>query len=230
MYILGIDTSSNILTVTLSDDDKILTEIHSDKKMGLLEKLAPTVEDILYENSIENTDLGAVCVSLGPGSFTGLRIGMAFAKTLSYSLNIPIIGVPTLKAMAKTVENPFVDYICPIIFARVNEVYCAAFTGDLKEQVLDYTFMTIEELLALEVLKDKKVMFLGTGAEKFQELIKENKDYIISPSYCNFGRGMALNSLAFERIKNNDFDDAKTILPMYIKKPTPVVRKENQNK
>lgn len=229
MYILGIDTSSNILTVTLSDDDKILTEIHSDKKMGLLENLAPTVEEILYENSIENSDLGAVCVSLGPGSFTGLRIGIAFAKALAYSLNIPIIGVPTLKAMAKCVENPFVDYICPIIFARVNEVYCSIFSGDLKEKILDYTFMTIEELISLDYLKGKKVLFLGTGTDKFKDLILSN-DFIISPSYCNFARGMALNVLAYEIIKNNDFDDVKSLVPMYIKKPTPVIRKENQVK
>lgn len=227
MYILGIDTSSSMLTVALSDGNKIISENHTDRQMGLLEHLAPTVEGILYENNIEITDLGAVAISLGPGSFTGLRIGMAYAKTLSYTLNIPIVGVPTLKAMAKSVSCGFADVICSLVFARVNEVYCAAFSGDLKETFIDYTFMTIEELLDNPLFKDRNTVFVGSGAIKHKDLICEKvKGTAVSDENGNYVKGSALNSLAFEKIEKGQSDDVKTLVPMYIKKPTPVIRKE----
>ena len=227
MYILGIDTSSNMLVVSLSEDFKIISEYHSDKQMGLLQNLAPCVDNVLYENDLTPKDLGAVAISQGPGSFTGLRIGMAFAKTLAYSLNIPIVGVPTLKAMAKGASVGFADIICPLIFARVDEVYCAAFTGDVKEQVIDYTFMTISELLENPIFKDKKVCFLGTGAIRHKELIKDKilNSLILNENY-SFAKGFAINEIAFEELSAGTLGDVKTLLPMYIKKPTPVIRKE----
>ena len=216
-----------MLTVALSNDNKIITEIHSDRQMGLLEHLTPEVDNILYENKLSVNDLGGIAVSLGPGSFTGLRIGMSFAKTLAYSLNIPIVGIPTMKAMAKCAENSFADYICPLIFARVNEVYLSLFTGDLKEKKIDYTFMTVEELLENPIFINNKVTFLGTGAIKHKELIKEKcpKAFILDENY-NFPRGCAINSLAYEKFKNEEFDNVASLVPMYIKKPTPVIRKE----
>lgn len=227
MYILGIDTSSSMLTVALSDGNKIISENHTGRQMGLLEYLAPTVESILYENSLEITDLGAVAISLGPGSFTGLRIGMAYAKTLAYTLNIPIVGVPTLKALAKSVSCGFADVICSLVYARVNEVYCAAFSGDLKEKFIDYTFMTVEELLDNPVFRDKKTVFIGNGAIKHKDLICEKvKCAVVSDVNGNYVKGSALNSLAFETLENGKSDDPKTLVPMYIKKPTPVIRKE----
>ncbi len=227
MYILGIDTSSNMLIVSLSDDNRIITEYHSDKQMGLLQNLAPSVDNVLYENSLTSQDIGAVAVSLGPGSFTGLRIGVAFAKTLAYSLDIPIIGVPTLKAMAKGACGAFGDYICPLIFARVDEVYCAAFTGDMKDRVIDYSFMTIDEILGNPIFKDKKVIFLGTGAQKHRDLIKEKLPLcIVLDENYNFAKGFAINEIGFEELQKGNRDNVKTLTPMYIKKPTPVIRKE----
>lgn len=231
MYILGIDTSSNMLTVALSDNNKILTEIHTDKQMGLLQNLAPAAESVLYENNIDVNDLGAVAVSLGPGSFTGLRIGIAYAKTMAYVLNIPIIGVPTMKALAKSCENSYADIICPMIFARVNEIYCSVFSGDLKEKYMDYTFMTVEELLDNPMFNDKKCIFLGTGAIKHRELIKEKvKNAIVCDENYNYVKGFCLNSLAYNLIIRNETDNVRTLVPLYIKKPTPVIRLERGNK
>ena len=227
MYILGIDTSSNILTVTLTEDKKLISENHTDRQMGLLENLAPTVENILSESSLEPKELSAVAVSLGPGSFTGLRIGLAFGKALAYTLNIPIIGVPTMKAMACSAKSPFADLICPMIHARADEVYCAVFTGNMNEKVIDYTFMTVDELLSQDIFVNQKAVFMGTGAWKYKDMIEEKlKYYTVMDEMYNFPRGLCINSLAYDELARGKSDNIKTLAPMYIKKPTPVIRKE----
>ena len=230
MYILAIESSSNISVVSIGTEDSILCEYHFAHDMGLLRRLTSEIENLLSSCNLSVSDLNYIAVSLGPGSFTGLRIGIAAAKTLSYTLNIPIIGIPTLKAIARNVVSPLYDIVCPMIFARVDEVYIAAFSGDLKETYIDYTFMTIDEILQNPLFDNKKICFLGTGANKNKDLITAKlKDAYFVDTVNDFPRGASLINLALDKINSGEFDDAFKLTPMYIKKPTPVVRLEKVN-
>ena len=126
MKILGIETSMYAGSIAVSEDEKVLGEYYFNTGPSHSEKLMPSIQWLLKELSIDKTGLEAVAVSLGPGSFTSLRIGLASAKGLSYALGIPIIGISTLELMANNV--PFAPFrICPLIDARRGEVFAAFF-------------------------------------------------------------------------------------------------------
>lgn len=230
MYILAIESSSDISSVSIGDEKNIVCEYHFKHNMGLLRRLTVEIENMVNDSGLSVSDLGAIAVSLGPGSFTGLRIGITGAKMLSYALNIPIVGIPTLKAMAKNIavfdQNML---ICPMIFARVNEVYFAAFSSDSDGrllQILDYQFDEIEKILEYPEFTDKKICFLGSGVERNRDIISAvlGSRAVFCDSMNNFPRGLSIISLAFDRLAAGDRDDPKSLVPMYIKKPTPVIR------
>lgn len=229
MYILAIESSSDISCVSIAKGDEIVCEYHFKHKMGLLKRLTCEVENMLAASEIEISELECVCVSLGPGSFTGLRIGITAAKAFAYALNIPLIGVPTLDAVAENIS--YVDNIvCPMIFARENEVYFTAFENG--KRLLDYDFMNVEDILKLKELKGKRVYFLGSGARKNEEYIRSvlGDNALFPKEYNDFPRGMSIISIANKKLKSGEVSDPMHLTPMYIKKPTPVIRLQNKER
>jgi len=229
MYILAIESSSDISSISIGKGNEIVCEYNFKHNLGLLKRLSCEIENMLSSSEIEIGNLGAIAVSLGPGSFTGLRIGITAAKALAYALDIPLIGVPTLDAIAENVS--YMDnLICPMIFARENEVYFTVF--EKEKRLLDYNFMNIEDILKLNELKDKKVHFLGTGARKNIEYIKSvlGKNAIFPKEFHDFPRGMSIISIANRKLNLGQISDPYHLVPMYIKKPTPVIRLHNKEK
>lgn len=164
MLILGIDTTAAIATVALSCDEKIKASYFLNSTLEHSASLLPIIEDVLVRASVKIRDLDLICVSNGPGSFTGIRIGISTAKGLAYSDNIPCVGVSSLESMAFMFRD-LEGTICPVINARNSNVYTAIFESDGDGKI---TRNSEDDILKIEELK---------------ELIGNNKTYFTGDAY-----------------------------------------------
>ena len=211
-YILNIETATKNCSVSLAKDGKtILTKEIAEQGYSHAEKLHVFMEEILNETGISARDLKAITVSKGPGSYTGLRIGVSSAKGLCYALGIPLISVSTLQVLAKQVviENGF---IVPMIDARRMEVYSAIF---------DKNHQNIKEVQA-EVLTDNSyaefddpIYFIGDCQEKCHTVLTK-PNFIFLPEIV-FPSSKEMSQLSFEKFTNNDFEDVAYFEPFYLK-------------
>lgn len=170
MLTIAIDSSGEVCGLALGDRSAILAEYHFRHRMDLLRRIVPNMERMLCDCGKRARDIEGVVVSLGPGSFTGLRIGVTVAKTLAYVLERPIAGVGTLDAMARGAAGDALSAesatVCPMIFARANEVYYSVFDSAGRRRLTDIAVSPLEEALnTLETLGGR-VRFLGSGARR----------------------------------------------------------------
>ena len=210
--ILNIETATKNCSVSLSNHGEVINCIEiAEQGYSHAEKLHVFMEEILNETDISARDLKAVAVSKGPGSYTGLRIGVSSAKGLCYALGIPLISVSTLQVLAKQVaiENGFV---VPMIDARRMEVYSAIF---------DKNHQNIKEVQA-EVLTDNSyaefvepIYFIGDCQEKCQSVLTK-PNFIFLPEIV-FPSSKEMSQLSFEKFTNNDFEDVAYFEPFYLK-------------
>lgn len=172
--ILNIETSSKYASVALSKDGRVIFSKTDDKEMNHAVSLAPFAEEAMKELESTGEKLDAVAVSLGPGSYTGLRIGLSLAKGLAFSLGIKLIGIDTLELLA--VKAMFADkdwegdeLIVPMVDARRMEVYTTCFNSALKN-LISASPLILDSESFKELADKRKVIFIGDGAEKFKEL------------------------------------------------------------
>lgn len=225
MLILAIDSSNEIATLAIGDEKGIISELHFKHSMDLLRRIAPQMEQLLYDCGKQVTDLDGVVVSLGPGSFTGLRIGISVAKSLAYALKIPITGIPTPDALAFQALPGFADFICPMIFARADEVYWALYDAINGEAINEIQVSTIDEALSEAISKGGKIAFCGTGVRKNSDYFADaNENIIVLENWMDFARGAALIKLGINKLQQGSKEDAFNLVPLYVKKPTPVVK------
>lgn len=229
--ILSIETATNICSVALHDNGKLvsLAETNEDKSHSNL--LLPFIDKCLTEAKKEKQDLSAIAVSEGPGSYTGLRIGLSSAKGLCYALDIPLIAINTLDALALQVSKSLDDngIACPMIDARRMEVYTSLYTGT-HETILAPCAKIIDETAILELsIKNKTTFFFGNGASKCQSLLPtESYSFVpdIVPSASTVGE------LAFKAFQNQTFVDTAYFEPNYLKEfysPPPTKNKSLQH-
>lgn len=176
MKLIGIDSSGLVASVAIVEDDTLVAEYTIEHKKTHSTTLMPMLNEIVKMSELNLWEIDAIAIAAGPGSFTGLRIGSATAKGLAYSLNKPIIPVPTLAALAYNIQF-FDGIICPIMDARREQVYNGLYTfnegefTELKEQ----RALSVQELL--EELKNEflgeKVVFLGDGVSVYKSVIEE---------------------------------------------------------
>lgn len=225
MIILSVDSSSKVATVALMKDQKLLGEITLNDKKEHSVILMSIIEDLLKNNSLTIDDIDGYVVSKGPGSFTGLRIGMATIKGLSFGSNKPYVSISSLDALAHSVSN-FDGLICPIMDALRNSVYTALYKNNSSssysnklEKLLDYTALDIDELIEVIKKKNEKVIFIGDGVDKFKDyLIKNCPNCYFPPNHINLIRASSLGELGSELLKNGISDDPNST-PFYLKKP-----------
>lgn len=223
--ILSLETASSVCSVALHDDGIIKASSHLYISQSASSRLAVMVDELLKRCDLKPNQLDAVAVSEGPGSYTGLRIGVATAKGLCYALNIPLIAVNTLESLVKKVATQFSDEVilCPMLDARRMEVYCllANSNGDVLEPT---QAKVIDESSFADVLAKSKVVFYGNGAAKCKEMIKSANAIFLSdivPSAEQIGE------LAFKKFTEEQFENLADFEPFYlkdflIKKPKPV--------
>jgi tRNA threonylcarbamoyladenosine biosynthesis protein TsaB len=225
-YILHIESATKVCSVALSVDGQLLAcreeNSVSYSHSGLLTVF---IEEVMHEANIPLSQLAAVAVSKGPGSYTGLRIGVSVAKGLCYGLDIPLIGISTLQAMAihcRGILTQRTDIIspdalevlyCPMIDARRMEVYAGLFNHKI-EPAQDIQALIIDPDSFSDILDEHKLLFFGDGAEKCQNILtRNNAIYIdgIRPS------AKAMIPLATEKFNKSDFEDVAYFEPFYLK-------------
>lgn len=233
---MAIDSSGDTCALALGDGSALLAEYHFHHRMDLLRRIVPNIHRLLSDSAKEAGDLDGVVVSVGPGSFTGLRIGVTVAKTLAYVLGKPIAGVGTLDAMARAAavrpaqEHKLtgVEVVCPMVFARANEVYWSMFDPSGTLRLAEYAVSTVDEALSAVEGAGGRARFVGGGARRNWEAISARLGGSVSlcDRWADFARGAALLELGAARLSAGDADDALTLAPLYIRKPTPVLRLE----
>lgn len=200
MIWLGIDTANAPLSVAIVKDGRVLAETVQNIKITHSVGAMPAVEELFAKANITPSQIDAVAVSEGPGSYTGVRIGVTIAKTLAWTLKKPLVGVSSLQALAANAKL-FNGVICPLFDARRQHVYAAAYRGELLNEVIHDHHDHIDGLLETLQALNENVLFIGTDVEVFWDRIKERLgDKAIRASYTlDLPRATELIALAEDR-------------------------------
>jgi len=219
---LAIDSSQDVCTIALGRDSSVIAEYAFAHKMNLLRRMLPNVESMLADAGSAIGDLDGVIVALGPGSFTGLRIGVTIAKSLAYVLGKPIVGIGTLDAMARGLAPVEDDaLICPMIFARADEAYWSLFDSTADTRLNNYAVSTLGEILDDLSARDRRIYLCGTGARRNWNAISARLGdlAVLAPAWDDFARGAALIELGAKRLAAGEDDNAMALAPLYVRKP-----------
>jgi tRNA threonylcarbamoyladenosine biosynthesis protein TsaB len=212
--ILNIDTSTECAGICLSREGRTLAFSENKQQKEHASWLHPAIEKLLQETGWRVKDLQAVAVTAGPGSYTGLRVGMAAAKGFCYALAVPLITENTLKVMAFAAREQFpaTDLFCPMIDARRMEVFTAVYQNDL-EPLLATTAMVIDENSFANYLSERRISFFGAGSDKCKPIITSPNAAFISIKF-NVGY---LGILSFYRYLQREFTGVAYSEPAYTK-------------
>lgn len=220
MIVLSVDSSSKVATVAILKDDVLLGEYILNDKREHSVILMPLIQELLKECNLTIDDIDGYVVSKGPGSFTGLRIGMATIKGMSFGNNKPYISISSLDALAYNLIS-FNGIICPIMDALRENVYTALYknNNDNLEKIMDYTALDLDELINLLKNKKEEVIFVGDGLSKHKQYICDNlPNAHFAPAHLNIIRASSLGELGLKLLKNGICDDSNSA-PLYLKKP-----------
>jgi len=214
VYILNIETSTKACSVALhKNGELIVCREDVSANFSHSEKLLKFISELFSDEKLSLSDLDAIAVSMGPGSYTGLRIGVSTAKGLCYGLDIPLISISTLKAMSFGMALEIkADLYCPMIDARRMEVYSAFFDINNTEVRKIQADIINENSYKKEL--EKKVVFFGDGSEKLIEKIKDKNAIFVSdihPSAKNMGL------LSYQKFTKSLFEDLAYFEPFYLK-------------
>ncbi len=224
MYILAIESSGNVASAAVAEDSKILAEYTVNIGKTHSQTLLPMIDRVLSDAEMSVSDLDAIAVSRGPGSFTGLRIGSATAKGLAASAEIPIVDVPTLEALAVGVGNAGGRLICPVIDARRNEVYtalfeeCAAGDGFLKE-VGQERALGMEALLSELEAMDREIIFTGDALRVHGDKIRAagNGKFILAQLSAWDLRAGCVAAIGLNMLESGKAIDGTDHTPVYLR-------------
>lgn len=221
MYVLGIDTATKVAGAAVINQERLISErfIHNLKTHS--QNIIPMIQQVMEDAGIVPGGLNGIVVTGGPGSFTGLRIGMSVAKTMGMALNIPVIGVSTLETLAWNVFRSE-GIICPILDARKSEVYTCIYRSAASglEEMIRPAALSVECLIQ-EVLKfEEKVTFLGDAVPVYGEVIKEKvgERARFGSMINSFPRAAAAAELGLRKLAENKEVDSTFLQPVYLRK------------
>ena len=227
MKLLALDSSGLVASVAIIENDITVAEYTINHKKTHSQTLLPMLDEVKKMTELDMSSIDAIAVAAGPGSFTGLRIGAATAKGLGLALNIPIISVPTVDALAYNLYAAD-KIICPLMDARRNQVYTGLYEFTANEDKNEqYVLNTIVEQCAVDISEivsrinelSREVIFLGDGVAVYKEKIAEiiTVPYSFAPASCNRQRAAAVGVLGTALLKAGKIESAAEHAPNYLR-------------
>jgi len=214
--ILQIETATQVCSAALSQNGKTVAVKELQANNIHAGSLTLFIQDVMSVAGMSYSQLDAISVSKGPGSYTGLRIGVSTAKGLCFALDKPLIAIPTLNMMAKGFLKAYPDFgglVCPMIDARRMEVFTALFDSTLST-LEDVSAKIIDEHSYVDQLDHNKIMFLGDGAEKCAVAIQHPNALFNAENYNSASN---MTELSYEAFQNANFEDLAYFEPFYLK-------------
>lgn len=220
MRILAIETSSLVASAAILEDDIVIAEYSVNYKKTHSQTLLPMIDEIFQQVEMDVSEMEAVAVAKGPGSFTGLRIGSATAKGLAQALDIPIIPVPTMAAMAYRFYGSE-HLVCPIMDARRHQVYTGFYTfkeGNLVT-VMEQCPLDVKELAEKCNTQAKTVIFTGDGIPPYRKDLEEllTVPYLFAPAHCSRQSAAAVGALGYALYGQGIIEKAEEHVPDYLR-------------
>ncbi len=213
MLIFGIDTCCSAATSAIFDGEKLLAQTVINHKKTHSQKIMPQIDNLFSLSELSVKDIDAFAAAVGPGSFTGVRIGVATIKGMALALNKPCIPVSTLEALSYPLA-PFSGIVCPILDARRGQVYNALFENG--QRICPDRALALSDLL--DELKDKKVIFSGDGTFPYKEKILEKKpDALFAPKVLNMNLAGSVCEIAYKKYQEGEAITANELIPSYIR-------------
>ena len=214
MKILAVDTSSEICSVAILENDNVIVENSLNDGKTHSENLMTIMENTLEENKIKLSDIDLIACSVGPGSFTGIRIGVSSIKAIAEVLDVPVATVTSLETLAKNVESKGVT-IVSLIDAKNDQVYAGIFDDEYnkkEEYIADSIYTVIERVKEYD-----NVIFVGNAAIKYKELLDSNFENVVVADN-NLQSASSVGKIGYKKHKEKDLTSADTIMPMYLRK------------
>lgn len=220
MIVLSIDSASKVATAALLDENNLIAEYTINNKMEHSTLIMDMVDKLLSDSNLSIDDIDGFIVSKGPGSFTGLRIGMATVKGLSFGTNKPYVSISSLDALAYSLVS-FDGIICPIMDALRDSVYTCLYKSNngKLEKLIDYSALELDDLIKILKDKNEKVIFTGDGLIKHKDYLSANlTNSFFAPNHLSIIRASALGDLGIKLLLDNKCDELNSS-PFYLKKP-----------
>jgi tRNA threonylcarbamoyladenosine biosynthesis protein TsaB len=218
LHILSVNTSTTQYSLAAMKDEVLLGEYILPTGSIRFNNLMPSLDDLLTKVSLSPQDLDGIIVALGPGSFTGIRIGLSVAKGFSESLAIPIIGVPTLEAMAS--QLPFLkEDICPLIGSRKGEVFTALFRWSAPGQLSRLKEDTCLKTSEIGSILGNKTVFIGNDLSQQAPILKHQVKgkVVLAPANLWNLKASALGILGLKRLQRGESDNSGELVPIYLR-------------
>lgn len=217
MKILAIDTSNFVLGISILDEDKIVGEYITNLKKNHSIRAMPAIEQLMKECDVKPQDLTKIVVAKGPGSYTGVRIGVTIAKTLAWSLNIPLVGVSSLEVLAASVGRYFEGNVSPLFDARRGQIYTGLYrfsNNKIHQLEKDQLILTIDWTKKLEE-KQERVLFVGNDLPIHKEVIAiDMGEYAKFADIIDYNPRPAVLAMLG---KNREAEDIHHFTPNYIR-------------
>lgn len=216
--ILQIETATASCSVCLAENGETLTVKELSERNVHASSLTLFIADVLKDANRSIDELDAIAVSMGPGSYTGLRIGVSTVKGMCYALGVPLIAIGTLEAMAAGMLKRYAEgaefLLCPMIDARRMEVYTSVYTRNL-DKISAVEAKIIDQHSFEDLLSENRILFFGDGAGKCRETLGFNVNAVFIPDFVNSASDFSL--LAFEKYQQEQFEDVAYFEPYYLK-------------
>ena len=229
ILILSIETATGCGSIAVTRGQRLLAEATAQPDVTHSRRLLGTVDWLMQAAGVAWADIDGVAVSLGPGSFTGLRIGMAAAKGLVMAIGVPLLGVSTLDALALACIGTRVQ-ICPVLDARKQEVYAALYQPEGGDGYPSR--QSVDEAIHPEALADKidrPTVFLGTGVAVYADVFKKNKLIQLLPAQLTHPRGLHVGLLAANMLAQGEVMNPATAAPYYVRASEAEINLKRQN-
>ncbi len=221
MTILAIDSSAKAASVCIANEEKIIGEFFINTLLTHSQTLMPMTEQLLKNTEMTIDEVDAIAVNAGPGSFTGVRIGVAAAKGLAFPKNLPCVSVSTLESMAYNLLGTDC-LVCAVMDARCSQVYNAMFRikGETVERLTDDRALSLSDLLLEFKQTDERILIVGDGAEITYDFIKnEASNAVLAPKNRRTQTASSVALAAFQKLFEGKTQTAAELMPIYLRLP-----------